>query len=343
MPKDVNFLAAILKSLCAEMGAGLELERDYGRAGFITFANGRRGFFKGACFDINGMGAAQIAKDKDYCAKFLNSAGINTPPSQLVFAPSFIKKRTLKNPAFGRRLVPYSEALAAAADFGFPLFVKPNEGAEGEGVQMVNSDDELLTHLSMLYQTHDLVLLQEPVPGNDYRVIVLDGEVFAAYRRTALGVTGNGSDTIAGLLAKRTDELAAMGRPSHVSPDDARISQHLRSQGLDLQEVLENGRQVRLLANANLSSGGDVADVTDEIANEYKRICADAARAVGLRFAGVDILCRQINRYDDQYGVLEVNGAPGLSHYAAAGEHARQNVIGLYRELLTKMSRGDAE
>ncbi|MDP6876560.1 MAG: hypothetical protein QF521_23840 [Alphaproteobacteria bacterium] len=341
MSVDKNFLAAILKNLCAEMGAGLELEREYGRAGCISFANGRRGFFKGACFDINGMGAAQIAKDKDYCAKFLRSAGINTPSGKLVYSPRAIKKLTLKNPRLGRGLVPYSEAPAAAADFGFPLFVKPNEGAEGEGVQMVASNDELLTHLSLLYQAHDLVLLQKPVPGEDHRVIVLDGEVFAAYRRTALGVTGNGTDTVAGLLAKRTDELAARGRPSDVSPDDPRISQHLRSQGLGLRDVIENGRQVQLLVNANLSSGGGVSDVTDDIAGEYKRICADAAGAVGLRFAGVDILCRRIDRYDEQYGVLEVNGAPGLSHYAAAGEHEKQNVIGLYRALLTKMSLGD--
>ena len=81
MANDETFLATILADLCADMGAELSLEAAHGRAGFVTFKNGRRCFFKNACFDINGMGAAQITKDKDYCAKFLDEAGINTPAS----------------------------------------------------------------------------------------------------------------------------------------------------------------------------------------------------------------------------------------------------------------------
>jgi D-alanine-D-alanine ligase-like ATP-grasp enzyme len=341
MSSDANFLATILAELCGEMDAELELEKDYSRAGFVTFRGGRRCFFKNACFDINAMGAAQIAKDKDYCAKFLNNAGLNTPVSRVVFAPKAIAAFALKNPALGRRLAAQSDALKAAAELGFPLFVKPNEGAEGRGVQLIHSNDQLLAHLNSLYQAHDLVLLQKPVPGDDHRVIVLDGEVVAAYLRKPLGVRGNGTDTIAELLLKRRDDMALMGRPTDIKPDDPRILQYIDSQGLNIQDVIEDGASVRLLANANLSSGGDVVDVIDTMDTNYKRISVQAAAAVGLRFAGVDILCQAIDHYDDEYSVLEVNAAPGLSNYGASGARGRETVIDLYRKLLSAMEAGD--
>ena len=341
MSRNANFLATMLTDLCAALGAELTLEANYGRAGFITFKNGRRCFFKNACFDINGMGAAQITKDKDYCAKFLSEAGLNTPSGRIIFAPRAMEAFALKNPALGRQLAAQSDALKVAAEIGFPLFVKPNEGAEGRGVQLVHTNDELLAHLKLLYQAHDRVLLQKPVSGDDHRVIVLDGDVVAAYRRKPLGVTGNGTDTITQLLLKRRDDMALMGRPSDIRPDDPRIMQHLRGQGLDIQDVIEDGVSVRLLANANLSSGGDVADVTDTIDADYKRVSIQAAAAVGLRFAGVDILCHEIARFDGEYAVLEVNAAPGLSNYGATGERERQTVISIYRKLLMTMEFGD--
>ncbi len=342
MANDETFLATILADLCADMGAELSLEAAHGRAGFVTFKNGRRCFFKNACFDINGMGAAQITKDKDYCAKFLDEAGINTPASRIVFAPKAIEAFSLKNPSLGRQLAANSDAMKVATEFGFPLFVKPNEGAEGKGVQLVHAMDELQTHLNCLYQAHDRVLLQKPIAGNDYRIIVLDGEVAAAYLRRPLGVLGNGMDTIEQLLFKRRGEIAHMGRPSSIAPGDPRILQHLRGQGLDIHDVVEDGLSVRLLANANLSSGGDVIDVTNTIDAGYERVATDAAGAVGLRFAGIDVLCQAIDRFDDAYAVLEVNAAPGLNNYSATGERERQTVINIYQKLLLVMEFGDS-
>ncbi len=341
MPGDANLLATILTDLCAAMGAELTLEADYGRAGFVTFKNGRRCFFKNACFDINGMGAAQITKDKDYCAKFLDKAGLNTPASRIIFSPKAVAEFALKNPALGKQLAAQSDTANAVAEFGFPLFVKPNEGAEGQGVLLVHTDDELQSHLNHLYLVHDQVLLQKPVPGKDYRVIVLDGEVIAAYLRQPLAVMGNGRDTIAQLLLKRRDEVALMGRPSAITPDDPRLRQHLGSQGLDIDNVIEDGVCVSLLANANLSSGGDVVDMTDTIAAGYKDVSVQAANAVGLRFAGVDIICPSIEHFDAAYAVLELNAAPGLNNYGATGEREKQTVIGLYRKLLLAMEMGE--
>ena len=66
--------------------------------------------------------------------------------------------------------------------------------------------------------------------------------------------------------------------------------------------------------NANLSTGGTATDVTDEVHPEVAARAVDAARAVGLDIAGVDVVARDIGRpLEEQGGVIvEVNAGPGL-------------------------------
>ncbi|NNF78848.1 MAG: ATP-dependent carboxylate-amine ligase [Rhizobiales bacterium] len=336
---DQGYFPKLLAELCAEIGAELTFEAAFRHAGIITFANGRRRFFKGTNFDLNGSAAAQIAQDKDFCAKFLAMAGLNCPDSQVVFAPKCIEKWKAKNPALAASLDPFADAETAARNWGFPLFVKPNEGAEGEGVRLVHTSDELHQHLNVLYAEHDRVLVQRLAPGDDFRIVVLDGEVLLAYQRLPLTVTGNGRGTIAELLAQRAQELSAAGRQAVALVDDPRVAAHLASQNLSVAHRPEPGQSVRLLANANLSAGGEVVDVTDKVHARYKQIAKDAADAVGLRFAGIDVLCTGLDPFDPGYTVLEVNAAPGLNNFAATSGQAHQRVSALYRALLKILER----
>ncbi|MCP5083999.1 MAG: ATP-dependent carboxylate-amine ligase [Alphaproteobacteria bacterium] len=336
---DQGYFPKLLAELCAEIGAGLTFEPAFRRAGIIIFANGRRRFFKGTNLDLNSSAAAQIAQDKDFCAKFLTMAGLNCPDSQVVFAPKCIAKWKAKNPALAASLDPFADAEAAARNWGFPLFVKPNDGAEGEGVQLVHTADELRSHLNALYAEHDRVLVQRPAPGDDFRIVVLDGEMMLAYQRLPLTVTGNGRHTIADLLAQRAKQLSAAGRQAIALVDDPRVAAHLASQNLSITHCPEPGQSLRLLANANLSAGGEVVDVTDKVHARYKQIAKDAADAVGLRFAGIDVLCAAVDQVDPGYTVLEVNAAPGLNNFAATSGQAHQRVSDLYRTLLKTLER----
>ncbi len=339
MANEPSYFSKLLESLCSEIGAELTLEPTFARAGIITFANGHRRFFKGTNFDLNGSAAAQIAQDKDFCAKFLRMAGVNCPESKVGFAPKCIAKWKAKNPAVAAALDPFASAESAVRDWGFPLFVKPNEGAEGEGVLLVQDAAQLKAHLEILYQEHDRVLFQRPALGDDYRLVVLDGEMLLAYQRIALSVTGNGEDTVGRLLAQRTHALSEAGRHAIALEDDPRISAHLSGQGLSLDHCPKVGEIVRLLANANLSVGGDVLDVTEKVDAGYRDLARVAAEAVGLRFAGVDLLCADIEKFDPDYCVLEVNAAPGLNNFAALSKTADQRVTELYRALLQILQR----
>ena len=66
--------------------------------------------------------------------------------------------------------------------------------------------------------------------------------------------------------------------------------------------------------NANLSTGGTAADVTDLVHPAVAARAIEAARVVGLDIAGIDVVALDISRpLEEQGGMLiEVNAAPGL-------------------------------
>ncbi len=332
-----GFYPTLLIELCAEIGAELTLEPEFGRAGIITFAHGGTSVFKGTNFGLNPSSAAQIAQDKDFCGKFLAMAGLPCPESQVVFAPKCVEKWRAKNPDLAAGLDPFADALSAAARWGFPLFVKPNEGAEGEGVNLVHSEADLKSQLDTLYQEHDRVLIQKPAAGEDFRLVVLDGELMLAYQRRPLSVTGNGHHTLQELLAQKTDQLHQKGRQAVAQDHDQRLTAYLAGQGLTLSHCPAPGETVQLMANANLSTGGDVIDMTHEVHSCYSELAQKAASAIGLRFAGVDIMSAALDVEDPACTVLEVNAAPGLNNFAATSDEALKRVTALYQAMLHKL------
>ncbi|HEY2826983.1 MAG TPA: cyanophycin synthetase, partial [Pirellulales bacterium] len=97
-------------------------------------------------------------------------------------------------------------------------------------------------------------------------------------------------------------------------PLDAISLQVLDEQGFTLDSIPPAGQQVLIRRNANLSTGGTAADVTDFVHPEITARAIEAARMVGLDVAGVDVVCENIGRPLEQQGgvIVEVNAAPGL-------------------------------
>lgn len=328
----------ILARLCATRGARLEVEPLYGYAGAITAADGRRFIFKGTNFDINGAGASALAKDKDYAARFLEAAGLPVPRSLLLHSPRRVAALALKNPAVAARL----PQVEAAADFaqaaGWPVFVKPNEGSEGDGVTRVTDEDALRDALDGLFAVHERVLVQQAVSGADHRVIVLDGVVHGVFRRSPLSVTGDGRQSIAALADAVLGGFSAGGKGARVMLADPRIAAHLVAQGLALASVPAPGARIELLPNANLSTGGVAEDVTERVGAAVGDLAIRAAKALGLRFAGVDLLFDGSDATDAW--VLEVNSAPGLSYFHRLGIAEAARVEAIYEALLDAMLDG---
>ncbi|MBA5778624.1 ATP-dependent carboxylate-amine ligase [Stappia sp. F7233] len=319
----------ILAGLAEARGARVHVEPVYGYAGYIEAADGRRHFFKGTNFDINGAGAASLAKDKDYAGRMLAEAGLPVPEAVLIHAPRRRYAMALKNPVVASRLATEAAAEIFAETVGWPVFVKPNEGSEGEGVMKAGDREALGAALGELFQLNDRVLVQKAVGGNDYRVVVLDGEVLAAFHRVPLRVSGDGRSMLGRLIEMRIAELGAEGRGRRIAADDPRILKHLMADGRSFEDIPARDETVTLLPNANLSTGGTATDATATLTDEARLLAVSAARALGLRFAGVDLMLED----GGAAHLLEVNAAPGLSYFHRLGKREAAIVEAIYARL----------
>ncbi|MEJ2124101.1 MAG: ATP-dependent carboxylate-amine ligase [Alphaproteobacteria bacterium] len=334
-----SFLLTMLTDLAPEFDAEVYCEPEYGYVGYVEFPHGRRCFFRSTTFDINPQAASSIAKDKDYCAKLLKHMGYSVPEGVLLFSQAFRQKMRLRNEQVAERLGCAEAAIAFAEKWGFPLFLKPNEGSEGRGVIKVDSIEALFEALWGLFHEEDKVLLQAPVKGRDYRIVVLDGEVVSAYERVPFAITGDGQSSVAQLLDAGLARLRTEKRGSKISAKDPRIATELRSQNIAADFVPPDGQIIRLLPNANLSTGGTSIDVTGKISARFRDLAASIARDVGLTLAGIDIIADNICASKGDYCVLEVNSAPGLNNFAGSSKQAKTRTRDLYRKLLAYMAR----
>ncbi len=333
-------LATLLSELADEVGAKLYLEPKFKAIGYIQFPDaGRRFYFKGTSLDVNPHGAASIAADKSYSAEIIGALGYPTPPSVLLFSPGYKSKIELRNERLATRLNFADPAFAFAKTHGFPLYLKPNEGSAGDGVSCVRDLEELFRDLFVLFRTHERVLLQVPVAGDDYRLLVLEDAVVAAYRRRPLAVVGDGKSTIRSLLACTLGQLADRKGGRKIAASDKRLARQLERSGLCFDSVPRAGHAIPLLASANLSTGGTAEDVMGEITQNVREQAIAITKALSLRFAGVDLLSTDISDVNTPGTVLEVNAAPGLMHFASTSPDAMARVRDVYRKLLVVARR----
>ncbi len=295
----------LLEQYCTQNGLRLTAGDPYGHAGLVEGPSGKRWFFKGTHFDLNSLGASEIADDKAYAAKFLKAAGIGVPDTCFVFAADIRKSGDLP-----------PDLLEFIKTGSFPVFVKPNIGQEGQGVTRADSRRELLPSLQNLAETNEHLLVQKEVRGTELRVIVLDGDVLCAMERHAPAVTGDGRNRISELIAAKVK----------IDPADSRIASHLARQGLTLESVPEAGSAISLMPIANLSVGGTARIVTDGLSQEVRSTATLSAITLGLRYAGVDLILPD----GSPPMVLEVNAAPGLSNLYRQGEREAALVEDVY-------------
>jgi cyanophycin synthetase len=256
-----------------------------------------------------------IAADKVLAKRLLADAGIPVPRGVVVWSEQ--------------------EAAAALEALGGPVVVKPRAGNHGTNVIVgVTTAGDAAGAYTQAAGEHGGVIVETFVPGTDYRVLVVDGQVVAAAELRPASVTGDGSSDIRE-LAERVN--ADPGRGDGHSREltklrlDAAATAHLAAQGLDVSSVPARGRVVTLRRNANLSTGGTSKDVTDLVHQDVADMCRRAAAVVGLDVCGIDVRLADISAPftpGSAGAVLEINASPGLRMHLSPAEGSPRDVAG---------------
>jgi GNAT-family acetyltransferase (TIGR03103 family) len=231
--------------------------------------------------------------DKRVTQNLLSRANLNTPPWRSAGTPD-------ENHAF---LAKHER-----------IVVKPARGEQGNGVSVgLQEPDEVDTAIKRARQFCEDVLLEAYEPGNDLRVILIDGEVVAAAVRKPAEITGNGRDTIETLIRKKSRRRAAATGGESRIPEDEETLRCVAAQGLQLDSVLESGRTIRVRKTANLHTGGTLEDVTGDLHPDLIRASEQAARTLNIPVVGLDFIVESPDK--PAHWLIEANERPGLANH----------------------------
>jgi cyanophycin synthetase len=256
--------------------------------------------------------SVELASDKEETNKILAGLGLPVPQQELVQSET--------------------QAVRAARRIGFPVVTKPYNGNHGRGISIRLTTEEEVAHGYNVAREHSRsVVVESFVEGDDHRLLVVNGELVAATRRTPGHVVGDGEHSVAQLIdIVNQDPRRGVGHEKVLTrlELDAQAHKMLERAGLTADTVPEKGRTVYLRSTANLSTGGTATDVTDVIHPDNREMAERAVRAIGLDVGGVDFLSKNIT---ESYrtiggGICEVNAAPGFRMHVAPSEGTARDV-----------------
>ena len=264
--------------------------------------------------------AVELASDKEETNKILGSLGLPVPRQELVQSAD--------------------AAWRAARRLGGPVVLKPYNGNHGRGITInVTGEDEVRAGFEAAREHSRSVIVETYLAGDDHRLLVVNGELIAATRRTPGHVVGDGASTVAQLVeVVNSDPRRGVGHEKVLTKLklDREAELMLERKGYTAESVPAAGEVVPLRSTAYLSTGGTATDVTDIIHPDNRAMAERAVRAVGLDVGGVDFLSTNIAESYKSIGggICEVNAAPGFRMHIAPSEGTPRDAAGPVIDML---------
>lgn len=286
--KESNFVR-ILTEICEEEAIALTTYSDAWV--FALERNGRRGYIFGYQFGLNSAASAAVCNDKCTTYEILSAAGVAAVPHFCFMSPADMKY-VGKDGCF-------VELTRLLEQYG-SLVVKDNEGTGGKSVCHVRTRTELEHAVIGLFSyARSLAVSPYLEIEEEYRVVVLDGEVKIIFSKQRPRIVGDGSSTVRELTAEAVrngaldstgevslggqagEQVLAAGEPLYFSWRH-NLGQGAYAQVLRMEPKSESG--------AELQSQTQARRAEEALAHRLGVLALRAADAVGVRFASVDIV-----------------------------------------------------
>lgn len=297
---------------------------------------------------------SEIAVDGARTRVFHNVTAIDDPVTLAVLHDKPLTHRLLRaeNLAVPRHALFSLNKIDAAVEFldssGRDCVVKPAGGTGGgRGVTTgIQKRSHLAKAAAAAAVYSDELLIEEQIDGDNYRLLYLDGKMIDAFVRRLPVVVGDGKKSIAQLVRIENEKRlqSGAGVSQVLLSVDLDMKRTLAKQGLSLRTVPAEGRRITVKCVVNENSGVDNQTATHLFCNSIVEDGVRAVRALGARFAGIDVVTRDPSVPLAESGgvILEVNGTPNLYYHYKKQDGAFPVAVHLLRKLLFPAGSQDA-
>lgn len=279
---EERFFHKIIKELCLEMDIKFEkLSYDWV---LQLSKDGKVRHITRNLFDNNPQATGSIVADKYATYEVLKSQKVPV-----------IKHTMLFNPAIRGEYIPeegiWNMVVSEFSQYG-NLVVKPNDGCEGQGIELCHDLREAEIAIQKLFNQNHAAISLCPFYDikTEYRNFYLNGEVLLIYGKTKPYVIGDGKSTLGELM--ETLRL----------PNRKVVQDNLNK--LDMHYLPKIGEKVEISWKHNLS-GGAIPTLLEkgELYSRIENLAIQAGKAMNINFATIDI----IQTTDNNLYVLEIN------------------------------------
>ncbi len=220
------------------------------------------------------------------------------------------------------------EALAMFKKIGKPVIVKPVNGSRGRhSLTHLTTEADVAHGFKIAKQLCISVMVEEHLHGSVYRGTYVGGEIVGVLRGDPPKVTGNGTSTVAELIAQKNAQ-----RPPEVNEvvQSDVITECIARQGYTYESVLPAGTTIDLLEKIGLSYGGDAVE---EYPLAHPKLLAELKKAGDVLNApviGFDFISSDITADPDTvtWGIIEANSMPFIDLHHDPRKGTPINVAG---------------
>jgi cyanophycin synthetase len=196
-------------------------------ANFLLFGQGKyQRTIQQGFTDRTSFFGVQISTDKKLTNQILRQAGLPVPVQ--------VEVKTSH------------AAVKAAQSIGYPVVVKPLNADFGNGVSVkLETEAAIISAFDLALKFSDAVIVENYIPGEDHRLLIIDGEVTSVAKRIPAHVNGDGWQTIGQLVEeenrRRANDCFLPWALQPLKLDEGAL-QHLRTNQMSIATVPELGQ-----------------------------------------------------------------------------------------------------
>ncbi len=297
----MNAVQKMIKEICAELGISFSLvSKDWI---MLLQKEGKLRMIVGYKFDLNNHASGLICDDKFALYEVLKHEHIPVVEHFLLFQN--YKKE---------------EILEYAQKYAWDMVVKDNTGTCGNDMFHTTTKSSLFLKIDTLLLAHASVSISPFYKiKNEYRVVVLKGEVVLFSGKKKPMVVGDGKSSIY--------ELLCCFNPFYFSKLEKTES---------LSKILSANEMYEYNWQFNLSKGAiPFLDCDAVLQKKIERLALAVAKILDLSFASIDI----IETEDHELLVLEVNSGVMIKNFVELAPNGEEIARNVYKKAIEEMFR----